>query len=65
MSAKEPTIANLEDPSHEELVELQADKLQRVIHNVRFRPPKKRWNIENLGDIDLLREQIKREVHSG
>ena len=65
MSSKEPTIANLEDPSHEELVELQADKLQRVIHNVRFRPPKKRWNIENLGDIDLLREQIKREVHSG
>ena len=65
MSAKEPTIANLEDPSHEELVELQADKLQRVIHNVRFRPPKKRWNIENLGGIDLLREQIKREVQSG
>ena len=65
MSSKEPTIANLEDPSQEELVELQADKLQRVLHNVRLRPPKKRWNIENLGDIDLLREQIKREVHSG
>ena len=65
MSSKEPTIANLEDPSQEELVELQADKLQWVIDNVRFGPPKKRWNIENLGDIDLLREQIKREVHSG
>ena len=65
MSAKEPTIANLEDPSHEELVELQAGKLQRVIHNVRFRPPKKSWNIENPGDIDFLRKQIKREVRPG
>lgn len=41
MSSKEPTIANLENPSQEELVELQADKLQRVTHNVRLRPPKK------------------------
>ena len=65
MSSKEPTIANLEDPSQEELVELQADKLQRVIHNVRLRPPKKKWNIEDLGDIDFLREQINGEVHSG
>ena len=65
MSSKEPARTYLENPAHEELVGLQADKLQRVIHNVRFRPPKKRWNIENLGDIDLLREQIKREVHSG
>lgn len=65
MSSKEPTIANLEDPSQEELVELQADKLQRVIHNVRLRLPKKKWNIEDLGDIDFLREQIKREVYSG
>lgn len=64
MSSKEPTIANLEDPAQEELVKVQAEKLQRVIHNVRLRPPKK-WNIENLGDIDFLREQIKREVHSG
>ena len=65
MSSKEPTIANLEDPSQEKLVELQADKLQRVIHKVRLRPPKKKWNIEDLGDIDFLREQIKREVYSG
>lgn len=65
MSSKEPTIANLEDPSQEELVELQADKLQRVIHNVRLRPPKKKWNIEDSGDIDFLRQQINREVHSG
>ena len=64
MSSKEPTIANLEDPAQEELVKLQAEKLQRVIHNVRLRPLKK-LNIENLGDIDFLREQIKREVHSG
>ena len=41
MSSKEPTIANLEDPAREELVKLQAEKLQRVIHNVRLRPPKK------------------------
>ncbi len=41
MSSKEPTIANLEDPAQEELVGLQAEKLQRVIHNVRLRPPKK------------------------
>ena len=41
MSGKELTIANLEDSSLEELVELQADKLQRVIHNVRLRLPKK------------------------
>ncbi len=65
MSSKEPIIANLEDPAQEELVELQAEKLQRVINNVRFRPPKKNWNIEDLGDVDYLREQIKREVRSG
>lgn len=65
MGIQESAIANLEDLAQEELVELQADKLQWVIHNVRFRPPKKRWKIENLGDIDFLVEQIKREVHSG
>ena len=45
MSSKEPTIANLEDPSQEELVELQADKLQRVIHNVRLRLPNKKGTL--------------------
>ena len=65
MGIQESAIANLEDLAQEELVELQADKLQWVIDYVRFRPPKKRWKIENLGDIDLLVEQIKREVHSG
>ena len=65
MGRKKPARTYLENPAHEELVELQADKLQWVIDNVRFGPPKKRWKIENLGDIDFLREQIKREVHSG
>ena len=41
MSGKEPTIANLEDSSLGELVELQADKLQRVMQKARLRPPKK------------------------
>ena len=65
MGIQESAIANLEDLAQEELVELHADKLQWVIDNVRFGPPKKRWKIENLGDIDFLVEQIKREVHSG
>ena len=45
MSSKEPTIANLEDPSQEKLVELQADKLQRVIYNVRLRLPNKKGTL--------------------
>ena len=59
MSKKEPTIANLEYPPQEDLVELQADKLQRIIHNVRLRLPTAKWNIEDLDDIDVLREQLK------
>ena len=65
MGRKKPARTHLENPAQEGLVELQADKLQRVIHNIRFRPPKKSWNIENPGDIDFLRKQIKREVHPG